>query len=56
MRFKLVRFHDEFSKKQKSIEAMWTVISGMLHWRLIENSNWECEFQFRSYLTSMPRS
>ncbi|KAM0711343.1 hypothetical protein Q7P35_002083 [Cladosporium inversicolor] len=38
----LVRFHDEFSKKQKSIEAMWTFISGMLHWRLIENSNWEC--------------
>ena len=30
-RYQLVSFHDEFRKKRKSIEAMWTAIPGMLH-------------------------
>jgi hypothetical protein len=45
----LVRFNEEFSKKQKSVEAMWTVISGMLHWRLIESSNWLPETQLSQH-------
>ena len=34
MTYQLVKFNQELNKKQKSLEDMWNVIAGMMHWML----------------------
>ena len=51
MTYQLVKFNQELNKKQKSLEDMWNVIAGMMHWMLNKEGEWVCKFLMFTNLT-----